>query len=91
MPTTCEGWTAEATRCQAAITVANASKSAAQLIIDAETQNLYIAYMNLALLGCGSPPMGMAAVEGVAPIMPIAELINPPPELLAVLPTTGRP
>lgn len=29
--------------------------------------------------------MGMAAVEGVAPIMPIAELINPPPELLATL------
>lgn len=52
---------------------------------DAETTNLYIAYMNLALLGCGSPPMGMAAVEGVAPIMPIAELINPPPELLATL------
>lgn len=52
---------------------------------DAETTNLYIAYMNYALLGCGSPPMGMAAVEGITPVMPIAELLNPTGELLAAI------
>lgn len=72
---------------QASITASDAIIAAAQLQKNADQTNLWIAYMNYYLQGCGTPPMSpppMAMAATTATVMPsIAEVLHPPANVLA--------
>lgn len=84
---TCEELLADIQLQDAKIAAADIQIEASNLIKAAAQTQKWISLMNWYLQGCngGNPPAGMAAVEGVSPVMPIAELLNPTGELLVAI------